>query len=106
MKPHLILALLPIFLASCASDSAGRSQPQPAVPASSEEPMAMEIVPLQYAAAQELAGSLSNLLYEGGPIPPTRIVADPRTNSLIVRAPREELPRILDLIRRLDRKVE
>jgi type II secretory pathway component GspD/PulD (secretin) len=107
MKLHLTLALPLIALASCASDSGSRSTPEPVVPANTDEPMAMEVVPLQYAAAQELAGALGNLLYEGGPVPrATRIVADSRTNALIVRAPREELPRILDLIRRLDRKVE
>lgn len=106
MKLHLTLALLLIVLASCASDSGGRSKTEPVVPASTDESMAMEVVPLQYAAAQELAVALSNLLYEAGQVAPARIVADPRTNSLIVRASSEDLPRILELIRRLDQKVE
>ena len=34
-----------------------------------------------------------------------RVVPDPRTNSLIVQASPEDMPRILELILRIDQKV-
>jgi type II secretory pathway component GspD/PulD (secretin) len=74
----------------------------------------MEVVPLQFAVAQELAATLNQVLGErdrdAAPAATvktsTRVVADPRTNLLIVRASRESLPHILELIRRLDREIE
>lgn len=119
-----------LLLASCVSDSKARPPTEAAAPADSVEPTAIQVVPLQYAVAGELAVTLNNLLGEsarafapgldptGGGArrdsnapavrskPPTRIVADPRTNSLIVRASPKDILSIVELIGRLDRKVE
>jgi type II secretory pathway component GspD/PulD (secretin) len=122
-----VLRLAPIVLAlsSCASDAGSRPPTAAGVSATESESEACEVVPLQHAAAHEVAATLNALLAEsrvaasqrgcalahpGAQDVPryvvTRFVSDPRTNSLIVRSPSEDLPRILELIRRLDQKVE
>lgn len=94
--PHSLRASLftVLLLASCASS--------PAAPAAEPAPpsAAVQVVPLRYAAAHELANVLSQLLMEPGIT--GRVVADARTNSVVVEAPAEDLPRILELIAQLD----
>jgi type II secretory pathway component GspD/PulD (secretin) len=61
----------------------------------------VEVVPLKYAAAPELAQTLNGLV--GAESTSMSIVADARTNSLVVEsADTAELQRLLDLIARLD----
>ncbi len=83
-----------------------------------------EVVPLEYASAQEIASMIEELLdasrraaqssqrsqpqVQGAtaPIPrqesETKILVDPRTNSLLVMAMADQMPRIKELVARLD----
>ena len=68
--------------------------------------MRMEVVPLQFAAAQELAAVLVRW-NDGNANAATRVsvIADVRTNSLILSCPKEQsesFERTLELIARLD----
>ncbi len=84
------------------------------------------VIPIRYASADLLAASLSQVIEEAGEVPgapPTprrrqppgqleavdktlKIIADERTNSLIVLANEEDTLRISDLIKRLDVETE
>jgi type II secretory pathway component GspD/PulD (secretin) len=83
-----------------------------------------QLVPLKFASAEEVAKVLNDFLAattggndaNGGaaapqnasarnPAPAIVFVADPRTNSLLVKAPRGELPSVLELVSMLDRRV-
>lgn len=84
------------------------------------------VIPIRYASADLLAASLSQVIEEAGEIPgapPTprrrqppgqleavdktlKIIADERTNSLIVLANEDDTRRIQDLIKRLDVETE
>lgn len=83
-----------------------------------------EVVPLEYASAQEIATMIEDLLeasrraaqtrqrtqpqVQGATAPiqqqdvETKIMVDPRTNSLLVMAMPEQMPRIKELVARLD----
>lgn len=79
------------LLVGCASTEEG---PEPAPAARSEQ---MQVVPLQHAVAGDLAAELGRLLKQA------RVVADQRTNSLIVSAETEAaLAQVLELIADLD----
>ncbi len=83
------------------------------------------VVPLRYAAAENLASELSQVIEEAGKVPggpPTprrrrqdqiesteklvKIIPDNRTNSLIVLANEDDTKRVEDLIKRLDVETE
>jgi len=84
------------------------------------------VIPIRYASADLLAASLSELIEEAGEVPgapPTprrrqppgqleavdkmlKIIADERTNSLIILANEEDTRRVQDLIKRLDVETE
>lgn len=76
---------------------------QHAEPAPRAEPAGgMQVVALQWAAAPELERELNQVL-GGAKHRGLKVVADPRTNSLIVVAEsQEDLARALELIARLD----
>jgi len=88
-----------LLLASCAASPETKA-PSESRSASSHAPegASFEVVPLRYAAAQELANVLTRSL-DGIA---ARVVADPRTNSVIVQAAPEDMTKILELIARLD----
>ena len=58
--------------------------------------LSLEVVPLQHAAAADLAETVNQVL--------VRVFPDERTNSLVVQGRPDELKRALYLIVRLDRK--
>jgi type II secretory pathway component GspD/PulD (secretin) len=69
-----------------------------------------QMVPLKFASAEETAKVLNDFFVKKSAAnhqgePSIRIVADPRTNSLLVQAPVEQLPQVLELVAKLDRKV-
>ncbi|OGQ47219.1 MAG: type II secretion system protein GspD, partial [Deltaproteobacteria bacterium RIFCSPLOWO2_02_FULL_46_8] len=84
----------------------------------------VEIIPLHYAGAKEMAGIILNLFEEqkkqggGGGRPGagagsleeiaqvSKIIADERTNSLIVLASKRSIEKVRDMISRLDSKLE
>ena len=103
MKWILLLALLQC---SCATTSKDTTSPAPTVatPAST----AFEVIPLQFAAAQDVARQLKELGFEnaGRDKSPSRIVADTRTNSMLVQAEAGDLRRIRDAIARIDVQVK
>ena len=96
------------------------------VPPDKAEPPVMEIIPLEFAAAEEIEPILSQLIEKrrgraGGvprpaegltaPIQPEdeydiKVIPDPRTNSLIVQAAKSDLVWVLDIIQRLDTKLD
>jgi type II secretory pathway component GspD/PulD (secretin) len=81
------------LLAGCASAE------EEAAPAQAERSAQMQVVPLQHAAAAELAAELGMLLREA------RVVADQRTNSLLIVAETEAaLAEVLEVIEDLDVK--
>lgn len=109
------LFVLVLGLASC--DSLLRS-PRPSEPTDHSTPdiagqsprTDFQMVALKFASAEETARVLNDFFVKKSaanhqPEPSIRIVADPRTNSLLVQAPVEQLPQVLDLVAKLDRKV-
>lgn len=101
MRTILCAALL---FAACQTTSQS-SRP---TSASSDE---MQLVPLRYASAEEMASELNRLVATGHAAAADAhstnvIVPDPRTNSVLVKASSAEMPHILELIAKLDQKVE
>ncbi|MCK6447467.1 MAG: hypothetical protein L6Q99_13840 [Planctomycetes bacterium] len=92
-----------LLVAACATGAnstpgsqASASRSSAAVPGETTE-----VLPLQFAAAQDLAATLNALELSD---PPTRVLADTRTNSLIVQGPKVGLTRVHDLVSQLDVK--
>jgi type II secretory pathway component GspD/PulD (secretin) len=123
------LLLILLLLASCDSMPRRVSQTETSDRREARDPESIQVVPLRYAVADELAKTLNDLFdasaraaenrvdKQGGcvlrlpgaplpkPEPTTRVLADARTNSLVIRASAEDLPRILELVARLDTEV-
>lgn len=93
MKWILPLALV---LAACSSPSKSSNS----APSSSAS---VEVVALKYAVANDVARLLGELPALS---PKTRVLADPRTNSLVVQADAADMPRIRELIAKLDVQVK
>jgi type II secretory pathway component GspD/PulD (secretin) len=83
------------LLVGCASpEEDAESTPLPQPPAQEQQ---MQVVPLQHAAAAELAAVLGPLLRRA------RVMADQRTNSLVIAAESEAaLAEVLQLVADLD----
>jgi type II secretory pathway component GspD/PulD (secretin) len=77
----------------------GGPDPQPGI--AGAQPIEVQVVPLHFADAQDLAGIL-NQLYAGAGLARPVIVADRRTNSLVIRARRSDLEDIGRLLGRED----
>ena len=94
------LVFLSVLCGACASQRPS----EPAPPPRAEPSGAMQVVPLQFAIAGELERELTQAL-GAAKRHGLKIVADPRTNSLIVVAEdKDDLARALELIARLDVK--
>ena len=73
-------------------------------PAPEPQPARFEVVALEHAPAGELCAVLTRAI-QGGIGSPARVVADPRTNSLIVLGDPEGIRRVKAMIEALDREV-
>ena len=103
------------LLASLAITTVGPEQPgllrvALSEAASEQQPEAvqLELIGLQHASAEDLAGTLSDLVRaasRGGRGSTVRVVADARTNSLLVLAPADTLQQVRNLVAHLDREV-
>ena len=72
-----------------------------------ESDASIDLIPLVNANAQDVASTLESLLDSGNNLgPKTRIVADNRTNSLIVNANPALKSRIMTIVRELDKPLE
>jgi len=104
MRSQLLIPAL-FVLSGCISTSheVGEAPPRPASAAAES----FQVVPLKFAVAAELSGTLNDLFASTGGTAASsiRIVADPRTNSLVIQAPPEVLPHILGLVAKLDTEV-
>ena len=72
-------------------------------------PASYEVIALQHAVAADIAGTLSALVASassGAEAAPVSVLADPRTNSLLVSAPQDDLEHLRQLIALLDREVQ
>jgi type II secretory pathway component GspD/PulD (secretin) len=81
---------------------------EPAALQESTEQAAFEIIPLEYAYARDLARTLDGLLQAAsgaGAGQKMKVMADERTNSLLVMAPPSDMARLKDLIALLDVEV-
>ncbi len=91
------LALFALLFAGCRSASTAESAPR------------IEVIALQNAGAPDLANEiraiLSQVAAKGGTAPTVSIIADPRTNSLLVHADTEDMAQIRELVAQLDRRV-
>lgn len=91
------LVSLTVLFGACANTRHGEPPPPRA-----EQAESMQVVPLQFAMAGELERELTQAL-GGSKRSRPKIVADARTNSLIVVAEdKDDLSRALELIARLD----
>ncbi|MCC6409783.1 MAG: hypothetical protein IT453_21700 [Planctomycetes bacterium] len=81
-----------VLLAACVSSPHGEAPPATGTDT-------VEVVPLQFASADELARILGDLELSS---PPTRVLADQRTNSLVLQGPQEGISKALESIRALD----
>ncbi len=95
----------PVLAAQVPSDlKAGTASPEAKAKSddtSSQPANEVKVFPFKYADAEEVANNLQKLKLNRG----VTIVADRRTNAVIVQAPQEEMERITELIRMLDAKV-
>jgi len=68
----------------------------------------LEVVALQNAVASDVVVSMTGLLQDPDSClePEVSLVADQRTNSIVIRGPRKEVDRTLATIEKLDRKVQ
>jgi general secretion pathway protein D len=71
--------------------------PAPHPGAAGAQPIEVQVLPLHFADAHDVAGILNQVFADAGPIRPV-IVADRRTNSLIIRARRSDLEDIRRLL--------
>jgi hypothetical protein len=100
------LVLLACLLGSCVSQPKERES----APVHADAPSVLEfqMVPLEFASAGELAPTLNQFVRADVRMRAsgTQVLVDPRTNSLLVQAPQAEMPRLLDVIRKLDVRAE
>jgi type II secretory pathway component GspD/PulD (secretin) len=90
---------LPILLLVLTACSAPATAPKEA-PKHTES---VQVVPLQYSSAEELAGTLRSLFARN---PDIRILADVRTNSLLIAASSDDISQIEMVIHRVDIEVK
>jgi hypothetical protein len=113
MKSHRLLfvpALLAAIMLFAGHDAPGQETPPASVrrEASTREPSRFMVVPLKQADATEVVHVLGNLFVGGGrggfsgPLQLETIIADPRTNSLVIRAPEEVLQQVIEIVKQLD----
>lgn len=114
---NVLLAGLFFLSAACASDRS-HEQATTSAPPPSVESSEFQVVPLKFASAPEVADELRELLSQAdraqrartkSPLPSITVIADARTNSLLVGVPPErrgELPRVLELLAKLDVEVK
>lgn len=107
MKPQTALLLaLPLalpFVFGCQSATGA----EPAAREALEAP-SFEVIALQHADARELSSTLSNLFHAvvmSGGDRQVKVIADPRTNSLLLMAPPEHMELVKGLVARLDAKL-
>jgi type II secretory pathway component GspD/PulD (secretin) len=117
MRTSLSFLLLGLTLGLTSCDSLLRSPRPPELTDHSTPDIAgqsartdFQMVPLKFASAEETAKVLNDFFVRKSAAdhqgePSIHIVADPRTNSLLVQAPAEQLPQVLELVAKLDRKV-
>lgn len=93
----VLLALL-----SACSSTRERGEPGTPAPRAAEASLAsdhdVEVIPLKYAIAKDVANVVESALRRKE----TRIVADQRTNSVVVSGSRADIAAIQDLVARLD----
>lgn len=99
-----IALIASLLLVSCAVDRKHESAPERTVVADScAEPQApsfdFDVIPLQFASAADLAQILGRMRLSD---PATNVLADTRTNSLIVHGPDEGRRAAAELIAKLD----
>ena len=91
-----------VLASGCASSPESEPHPQAAPAQAQAAPQVMQVVPLKFAAAEELSKVIVQALgssHKRG----FRVVADARTNSLVLTAENEaDLASALDLITKLD----
>ena len=109
MKSFLSLAVL-IVLNSCCAFRSTCDEPvavaAAAAPAAPQSDLGYKVIPLRYAVADELAQALRNSLVAQPGRPTPRVVAEERTNSVIISCSPDELPPIEKLISELDVEVK
>jgi len=66
-----------------------------------EQALLVRIVPLKFARASEVAGTL-NELFDGGSGKPIKILADQRTNSIVIQTDSEKFRKIEQVVNELD----
>jgi len=112
IRTFLIICPLLISCAAtstCDETSCCRSGSELAAEQPAEEP-ALQVIALEYAYAGDVALMIEDLIRAGrtaprGAAPQVRVLADRRTNSLLVSAPQKELGQIMALAARLDIEV-
>ena len=85
---------LAAILAACAIPLVAEAQPPPLRPCEPVEAVTIEVVPLTYARAGELAYTLSLVR-----LPRVRIVPYYATNSLIISGPRASVEQLINVIK-------
>jgi type II secretory pathway component GspD/PulD (secretin) len=96
---NVAMRTLPIFLLVLSACSA----PAAALKEAPKRVENVQVVPLQYSNADELASTLRSLFARN---PEIRILADSRTNSLLIAADAGEIAQIEGLVQRIDVEVK
>ena len=89
MSRNLIAVCLALSLSACVATSA-RAEPEEFV-----------VLPMQFASANEVAGQLGSLLRDR---PTLRVIADSRTNSVLLTGSADELADAREIVAALDQR--
>ncbi len=99
----MTLALRTLATALAAGLLAGPAAAQPGTPSASQPaPRDLQVFPLKNADAVEVARLLTNLFGGGSAGQPTRVIADPATNSLLVQGRAAEVAQVKEILPKVD----
>ncbi len=98
------IPVLALVTVACRSTDSSSSRADAAQQATPDVSTAVEVVPLKFAVADQLASELRSVIDGQKSRRSMRVVADARTNSIIVSGPREDIAQLLELVAKLDVK--
>jgi type II secretory pathway component GspD/PulD (secretin) len=98
----LLLSSCCAFRSNCPEKAAAPAKQA----ATKDDDVAYKVIPLRFASADEMAAVLRNSVTKQGGRRPPLIIADERTNSLVVSGAPEQLPLVEKLIAQLDVDVQ
>lgn len=94
----LAIVMASSSMSACVCSESAHAPASAKAASAGEAPASFEVVPLRYAEATELAGLVGNVVDRGK----VRVLADPRTNSLLLAGSSADLAAVKELVAKLD----